>query len=62
LPPYARLLLCSDGLWNMVPEDRLQEIVSHHKDPQETCNQLIKLANERGGLDNISVVVVQMPG
>jgi serine/threonine protein phosphatase PrpC len=62
LPPHARLLLCSDGLWNMVPEDRIQEIVLHHKDPQETCNQLVELANERGGLDNVTVIVIQMPG
>jgi serine/threonine protein phosphatase PrpC len=62
LPPRSRLLLCSDGLWNMVPEDKIQEIVSHQKDPQEACNQLVKLANERGGLDNITVVVIQMPG
>lgn len=62
LPPYARLLLCSDGLWNMVPEDRIQEIVLHHRDPQETCNQLVELANDRGGLDNITVIVIQMPG
>ncbi len=62
LPPHARLMLCSDGLWNMVPEDQIQEIVSRQKDPQEACNQLVKLANDRGGLDNITVTVIQMPG
>jgi serine/threonine protein phosphatase PrpC len=62
LPPHARLLLCSDGLWNMVPEDKIQEVASRHKDPQETCDELVKLANERGGLDNITVIVIQMPG
>jgi serine/threonine protein phosphatase PrpC len=36
--------------------------VSHQKDPQEACNQLVKLANDRGGLDNITVTVIQMPG
>ncbi len=62
LPPHARLMLCSDGLWNMVPEDQIQDIVSRQKDPQEACNQLVKLANDRGGLDNITVAVIQMPG
>ncbi len=62
LPPHSRLMLCSDGLWNMVPEDQIQEIVSHQRDPQEACNQLVKLANDRGGLDNITVTVIQMPG
>lgn len=62
LPPRSRLLLCSDGLWNMVPEDELQDVVSRVKDPQEICNQLVKLANERGGQDNITVALIQMPG
>ncbi len=62
LPPRSRLLLCSDGLWNMVSEDTLQELVARNKDPQEACNQLVKLANERGGLDNITVTLIQMPG
>jgi serine/threonine protein phosphatase PrpC len=62
LPPHSRLMLCSDGLWNMVPEDQIQDIVSHQRDPQEACNQLVKLANDRGGLDNITVTVIQMPG
>ena len=62
LPPRSRLLLCSDGLWNMVSEDTIQEVVSRHSDPQEACNQLIRLANERGGPDNITVILVQMPG
>jgi protein phosphatase len=62
LPPRARLLLCSDGLWNMVPEDRIHEVLSQNKDPQEACNQLVALANERGGPDNITIVIIQMPG
>lgn len=62
LPPGSRLMLCSDGLWNLVPEDSILDIVTKHNDPQDACNQLIKMANDRGGSDNITVVIVQMPG
>ena len=62
LQPRARLLLCSDGLWNLVSEETINEMVHKYPDPQEACNQLVKLANERGGADNITVVLVQAPG
>jgi protein phosphatase len=62
LPPRSHLLLCSDGLWNMVPEDTIMDVVTRHSDPQIACNELIKLSNERGGPDNITVTLVQMPG
>lgn len=62
LPPRSRLLLCSDGLWNMVPEDHLLAVLSKHREPQDVCDELIQLANSRGGPDNITVIVVQMPG
>ncbi|HMM28441.1 MAG TPA: protein phosphatase 2C domain-containing protein [Aggregatilineaceae bacterium] len=62
LPPRSRLLLCSDGLWNLVPEETIREISARHSSPQEVCDRLVSLANERGGPDNISVIVVQIPG
>jgi serine/threonine protein phosphatase PrpC len=62
LLPRSRLLLCSDGLWNLVPEGMIREVVSKYSSPQEACNQLVKMANERGGPDNITIILVQMPG
>lgn len=62
LPPGSRLLLCSDGLWNMVPEEMIRSVVMDHAAPQDACHQLVHIANERGGPDNITVVLVQMPG
>jgi PPM family protein phosphatase len=62
LPANARLLLCSDGLWNQVTEQNLLQIVQSSKSPQEACDHLITLANDRGGPDNITVVLVQVPG
>lgn len=62
LMPRARLLLCSDGLWNLVSEDTILEIVRKHSNPQEACNHLVQLANDRGGSDNITVILIQVPG
>ena len=57
-----RLLLCSDGLSNMVSEDDLTEILTRFRDPQRCANQLIKRANMNGGNDNITAVVVDIEG
>jgi protein phosphatase len=58
LPAAARLLLCSDGLWNMVEAARILDIVNSESNPQEACDKLIALANHRGGKDNITAIVV----
>ena len=62
LPPGSRLLLCSDGLWNQVDETALKEVVLSASSPQEACDRLITAANDRGGPDNITVVIIQAPG
>jgi serine/threonine protein phosphatase PrpC len=62
LPARSRLLLCSDGLWNLVPEDTILDEISKHTNPQEACNRLVRMANDRGGPDNITVILVQVPG
>ena len=62
LPADSRLLLCSDGLWNMVPDREIEEIVSSAATPQSACDRLITVANERGGSDNISAILLQVPG
>ncbi len=62
LPAGARLLLCSDGLWNQVAESNLLQIVQSSRTPQEACDHLITIANDRGGPDNITVVIIQVPG
>lgn len=61
IPPGAYLLLCSDGLWNLVKQDELLEIVAKSEgNPQVACEKLVALANERGGRDNITVVIVRV--
>jgi protein phosphatase len=54
------VLLCSDGLTNMLPDRRLLEIVSSHgADLEGACGDLIASANAAGGRDNISAILVR---
>jgi len=53
-------LLCSDGLTGMVPETEILRVVTANaSDLQKACQQLIDAANERGGLDNVTAVLVR---
>ena len=56
------VLLCSDGLINHVLDDEIAQIALEQSDPNRACEQLVTLANERGGRDNISVVIVRVEG
>jgi serine/threonine protein phosphatase PrpC len=51
------LLICSDGLSGLVSDEEMHRVVYAASHPQQACEQLVALANERGGHDNISVVV-----
>ncbi|HEY7848693.1 MAG TPA: protein phosphatase 2C domain-containing protein [Ktedonobacterales bacterium] len=53
------LLLCSDGLWEMIRNPQLQKIISESDDVEQACATLIKVANENGGEDNITAVLVR---
>ena len=55
-----RVLLCSDGLSNMVEDDEIRDIVVDYDDPYEVVDSLIQRANYYGGNDNISVIVVSI--
>ena len=52
-----KLLLCSDGLSNMVKDDQIAEILKNTPD-EEICKALVDKANENGGLDNITVLLL----
>ena len=56
-PPGARLLLCSDGLSNMVDAAGIASLLGSGA-AQEACDALVEAALDRGGLDNVTVVVV----
>lgn len=55
-----KILLCSDGLWDMLEDYEIKNIVNQDKKVSEICNELIKDANEKGGEDNITVVLVRV--
>jgi len=56
--PGDRILLCSDGLHAMVDDDVIKQVLEQEPDPQRAAERLVELANEAGGLDNITVVVM----
>jgi PPM family protein phosphatase len=57
LEPDDVLLLCSDGLTEMISDDRIAAILQDKQEPQKVCEQLVAEANEKGGKDNITVIV-----
>jgi serine/threonine protein phosphatase PrpC len=58
-PNPGYLLLCSDGLWGVVPQAEIFHLVRSAKDPSQACHRLIEAANSAGGPDNISAILVQ---
>lgn len=58
--PRDVLILCSDGLTRMVPEPEIAGVLQAETNPVRAAEELISLANDRGGPDNITVVVVRM--
>jgi serine/threonine protein phosphatase PrpC len=55
-----RILLCTDGLTGMVSEEEIETILKRAPDPQAGADQLVAAANEAGGLDNITVVLLDI--
>ncbi|GCE14574.1 PP2C family protein-serine/threonine phosphatase [Tengunoibacter tsumagoiensis] len=58
---HDRLILCSDGLWEMVRDPLLERIVRSSNDVMFVSASLVQAALSGGGADNISVIVVQVP-
>ena len=55
-----KLLLCSDGLWGMVSDEEIGRIMGQGISPQEMCEELIGQANDAGGRDNVTALVIQV--
>lgn len=53
------LILCSDGLFNMVKENEIYRIFDDEEDIQKACESLANLANNKGGMDNITIVAIK---
>jgi len=61
LPESGHILLCSDGLWGVVSEESIARLVNSAPNPQVACQLLIDAANEGGGPDNISAILIRIP-
>jgi protein phosphatase len=59
LVPADTLLLCSDGLTDMLSDERLAAILQEQAEPQVACERLIAEANAQGGRDNITAIVAR---
>lgn len=53
------VVLCCDGLWSLVADEQIMQIVGSNA-PQQACDELIRRANTAGGNDNISVIVISL--
>ena len=57
--PY--LMLCSDGLWGVISEEQIYENVAQHDRLELACQAMVQAANDAGGPDNISVILIRLP-
>jgi protein phosphatase len=62
ITPKERLLLCTDGLTNMLTDDEILSIMKSSSDLEEAGKSLIREANNKGGRDNIAVVLIEPYG
>lgn len=56
------LFLCSDGLWGVVAEREIYRLISSSPTPEQACQKLVDAANAAGGPDNITAILVRIPG
>jgi PPM family protein phosphatase len=61
IPHGGYLLLCSDGLWGLMDQEKIYSLVTNSPSPQQACRLLVEAANAAGGPDNISAIVARMP-
>jgi len=62
LEPGDRMLLCSDGLTEMIPDERINAVLQEEAEPQQACERLVAEAKAQGGKDNITVIVARFDG
>ncbi|HMQ33415.1 MAG TPA: Stp1/IreP family PP2C-type Ser/Thr phosphatase [Chloroflexaceae bacterium] len=58
--PGDALFLCSDGQWEMTRDPEMARLIAEAPDPQAACEALVEAANQAGGEDNITVVLVRL--
>ncbi|MDF1499488.1 MAG: protein phosphatase 2C domain-containing protein [Anaerolineales bacterium] len=60
-PRGGYLMVCSDGLWGVLGDERMKAIIDVAPSPQIACEKLVDAANAAGGPDNITVILVRFP-
>lgn len=61
-PTPGYIMICSDGLWNVVSENEIFRAISEAPNLHRACQNLVEAANAAGGPDNISVILAQLIG
>ncbi len=61
-PQPGFLLICSDGLWSVLPDENMSNLVTSAASLQGACQSLVNAANDAGGPDNITAILVQLIG
>jgi protein phosphatase len=61
VPSAGYIVLCSDGLWGIVQELEIYDLITAAPDPPQACQMLVDAANNAGGPDNISVILIKVP-
>lgn len=59
--PGDRYLLCSDGLYGVVSDSKIEELLHAHEAPEEACQALVAAARAHGAPDNVTVVLIEIP-
>lgn len=60
LQPGDKVFICSDGMYNLFEFQVLKDIISYKQSPQKTIEELVDIANENGGMDNITGILVEI--
>jgi protein phosphatase len=60
--PGDRIVLCTDGVTGVVPDDKIAETIAQHTDMQVCCEALCQLALDMGSRDNVSAIVIEISG
>jgi PPM family protein phosphatase len=60
LASNSSILICSDGLWGLVQDKAMLDIIVANPEPQEACSKLVAQANANGGIDNITAVILNV--
>jgi len=62
LQPGERILICTDGLWGVLDQQEMMQVIINGQDLDQMVRELVRAANDAGGPDNISVILVERLG